>query len=320
VSGGNTDEENLLFPPSQSAKLSPVVMKLVLAFLLAFTLPVSAADSYTIQLHRPSKPGAQFRVNLDGRMKTESKQQSGDVESGDSEQWQARLKGTVKIIKVNEVGNPTELRITVDSFQLTEGKFTEEVVEKGGVLRARRVKDETEYEYLDVESGLGVPVREGNLQDALKLLFSLGGKSTDDKIFGTAQKQKLGSTWKIDPKSVAASAKEDKVVIDPKNVTGEMKITRAVKVAGKDCLEMNGQFKVTGVKPPQRFPRNLRVVKSEMTGKFFTQLPVDLKAPRLHSRSEMNMEMEVNGPGGLRVSMRRASTLISKTTPLPAKP
>ena len=79
-------------------------------------------------------------------------------------------------------------------------------------------------------------------------------------------------------------------------------------------------MRVTGVKPPQRFPRNLRVVKSEMTGKLFTQLPVDLKAPRLHSRSEMNMEMEVNGPGGLRVSMRRASTLISKTTPLPAKP
>ena len=320
MNGVDVGEENLLFPPRYYAKLLPVVMKHILAFFLILTLPVTAAESYTIQLHRPSKPGAEFRVDLDGRMKTESKQKFGDTESGDTEQWQARLKGTVKIGKVNETGNPTELRITVDSFQLTEGKFTDEAVEKGGVLRARYVKDETEFEYLDVESGLGVPVREGNLKDALKLLFSLGGKTTDDKIFGTAQKQKVGSTWKIDPKSVAASAKEDKVIVDPKNVTGEMKITKAVKVAGADCLEMSGVFKVTGVKPPQRFPRNLRVVKSEMVGKFFTQLPVDLKAPRLHSRSEMAMEMEVNGPGGLRVSMRRQSTLIRKTMPLPAKP
>lgn len=296
-------------------------MKHFFAILLASLLPAVAADqAYTIKLHRPSKAGTSFRLDLTGTLHTQTTQQFGDVESGDEEKFSAKLTGVVKVGKVNEVGNPSEVVITVESFTLTEGKFTDEAVEKGGVLRARRVKGETEFEYLDVESGLGVPVQEGTLKEALKLFFSMGEKSTDDKIFGTAKKQKIGDTWKVDPQSVAASAKEDKVMIDPKNVTGKMTITKAAKIDGVDCLELNGQFKVTGVKPPQRFPRNLRVAKSEMTSQFSTQLPVDLKAPRRFSRMEMKMEMVVNGPNGLRVTMRREYTLTSKSAPLPKQP
>ena len=295
-------------------------MKTFFAFLLAATLSAAADQAYTIKLHRPAKAGERFRVDLEGHMKSRSAQQVGDLESADTEQWRAHLKGTVEIGKVNAVGNPTELQVTVESFTMKEGKFTEAAVEKGGVIRARYVKGETEFEYLDVESGLGVPVREGRLQEALKLLFTLGGQQTDDQPFGTAKKQKVGSSWKVDPKAVAASAKEDDVVVDPKNVSGQMKITKAARVDGHDCLELNGQFKVTGVKPPQRFPRNLRLAKSVMTGKLLTQLPIDLKATSPYSRIEMALEMEVAGPGGLRITVRRESTIIAKTTPLPAKP
>ena len=204
-------------------------------------------------------------------------------------------------LKVNKVGSVVQIKLKMDSFTITEGKFTEAVLEKGTVIKGEKKDNKDQFELWDEESKLGVPLQEGTMVEALKLFFSLndaGEKNTDDDAFGTDKKKQVGDSWKINAKALAESAKNDKVEIDPKNVSGKMTLTGIVKAGRHECLEIKGEFTVKGLKPPADFPRNLRVTKSEMTGRVHSKIPVDTSLPEVENNMVMTMIMEVRSRRG----------------------
>ncbi|MCH2379392.1 MAG: hypothetical protein MK236_08225 [Pedosphaera sp.] len=289
-------------------------MKIIRTLILSSMLPLLlAGKEYTIQLHRPAKVGDQFRVEMTGSESNTMTRKVGDMEDTEEKKWSAKLKGIVTVLKVNTVGSVVQMKLKVDSFTITEGKFTEEALEKGAVIKGEEKDDKNQFELWDENSKLGVPLQDGIAVDALKLLFSLDDaedKETDDDVFGTKDKKKVGDSWKINAKALAKSAKNDKVEIDPENVTGKMTLAGTVKAGGHKCLEMKGQFTVKGLKPPADFPRNLRVTKSEMTGRVHSKIPVDTSLPEVENSMVVAMIMEVRNRRG-QVAMkfsRRAET------------
>ena len=160
--------------------------------------------------------------------------------------------------------------------------------------------------------------------EALELFFSLNDaeeKNTDDDAFGTDEKKKVGDSWKINAKALAESAKNDKVEIDPKNVSGKMTLTGIVKAGGQKCLEIKGEFTVKGLKAPADFPRNLRVTKSEMSGRVHSKIPVDTSLPEVENNMVMTMIMEVRSRRGqinMKIS-RRAETHVKAELLKPKK-
>ena len=160
--------------------------------------------------------------------------------------------------------------------------------------------------------------------DALKLLFTMDDaedKEPVDDVFGTKDKKKVGDSWKINAKDLAESAGNDKVKIDPKNVTGEISLACVVKAGGHECLELKGNFTVRGLKPPADFPRNLRVIKSEMTGRVHSKIPVDTSLPEVENNMVMTMIMEVGSRRGqinMKIS-RRAETHVKAELLKPKK-
>ena len=206
----------------QGAGLAVVAMKMIRTLILSPLLPLLlAGKEYTIQLHRPAKVGDQFRVEMTGSESNTMARKVGDMEGTEEKNWSAKLKGIVTVLKVNKVGSVSQMKLKVDSFTITEGKFTEEALEKGAVIKGEEKDDKNQFELWDEESKLGVPLQDGIAADALKLLFSLDdakGKETDDDVFGTKDKKKVGDSWKINAKALAESAGNDKVKIDPKKV------------------------------------------------------------------------------------------------------
>jgi len=279
-----------------------VAMKMIRTLILSTLLPLSlAGKEYTIQLHRPAKVGDQFRVEMSGSESNTMTRKVGDMEDTEEKKWSAKLKGIVTVLKVNKVGSVVQMKFKVDSFTITEGKFTEEALEKGAVIKGEEKDDTNQFELWDEESKLGVPLQDGIAVDALKLLFSLDDaedKETDDDVFGTKDKKKVGDSWKINAKALAESAGNDKVKIDPKNVTGKISLAGVVKAGGHECLELKGNFTVKGLKPPADFPRNLRVIKSEMTGRVHSKIPVDTSLPEVENNMVMTMIMEVRSRRG----------------------
>jgi hypothetical protein len=157
-------------------------------------------------------------------------------------------------------------------------------------------EDGNQFESWDEELKVASPLREGRTVQALKLLFTfdeMDAQETDDDIFGPKEKMKVGDSWKINPKALAASAQRDKVTIDPKKAAGKTTLAGVVKVRGHECLEVKGQFTVKDVRPPLKLPRGLRLTKSEMTGSIRSKLPVDPKMPELELHMAMNITMEI---------------------------
>ena len=289
-------------------------MKMIRTLILSTLLPLSlTGEEYTIQLHRPAKVGEQFRVEMTGSESNTMTRKVGDMEDSEEKKWSAKLKGIVTVLKVNKIGSVVQMKLKVDSFTLTEGEFTEEALEKGTVIKGEDKDDKDRFELWDEESKLGVPLQDGIMVDALKLLFSLdaaGDKETDDDVFGTKEKKKVGDSWKINAKALAESAENDKVEIDPKNVSGKITLAGVVKAGGHKCLEIKGQFTVKGLKPPADFPRNLRITKSEMAGRMHSKIPVDTTLPEVENKMVVTMIMEVRSRRGqvaMKIS-RRAET------------
>ena len=100
-----------------------MIRVLILFSLLPLTL---TAEEYTIQLHRPAKVGEQFRVEMTGVESNTMTRKVGDMEDSEEEKWSAKLKGIVTVLKVSKVGGVVQMKLKVDSFTITEGKFTEE--------------------------------------------------------------------------------------------------------------------------------------------------------------------------------------------------
>lgn len=262
---------------------------------------LAADEGHTIKLHRPAKVGEQLRVEISGSESNTMTRKVGDMEDSEEKKWSAKLKGIVTVLKVNKVGSVVQIKLKVDSFTITEGKFTEAALEKGTVIKGEKKDDKDQFELWDEESKLGVPLQEGTMMEALNLFFPLNDleeKNTDDDAFGTDEKKQVGDSWKINSKALADMAKSEKVKIDPKNVTGKVSLVSVVKAEGHKCLEIKGAFTVKGLKTPVGFPRNLRVTKSEMSGRAHSKIPVDISLPAIEDNMVMTMIMEISNRRG----------------------
>ena len=298
-------------------------MRIFCSLIIAALLPLAvAAKDYSIKLHRPAQVGDRFRVELSGTEATTMARLVDGEEEAEMEKWSTQLKGVVTVLKVNKLGGAVKLQINVESFTITEGKFTDEAMPKGAVIRGEDGKDENHFENWDEDLKVAFPLREGRTVQALKLLFTfdeMDAKETDDDIFGTKKKRKVGDSWKLNAKALAASAKRDKVGIDPKKATGKITFASVVKIRGHECLEVKGQFTVKDVRPPMNLPRGLRLAKSVMTGRMHSKQPVNPKLPELENHMSMSLDIEItdrqNG-----VTLKRTMRMESHSKIEPLKP
>ena len=262
------------------------------ALFLVFTFSVIGADkdrAIDIRMHRPSKPGEKFRLTLKASMELETERHVGSRSEKDKEAFETDFTGVVTVLKTTKGGGRAKVAIVVEKFMITEDGFKFEGLPKGTRLIAS-LKDR-EVVFAEVLEGQkdGKPLSAGIELQALQQVIGLDneGDATDDDIFGSKEKRKVGDKWPVNKKNAIEDFRKDDIRIDADRFKGETELAGVVKVKGIECYRLTGSFDAKQFQPP--VPRGFRVQESGLTAKYAGSFPIDTKLPELETTVDIRM-------------------------------
>ncbi len=135
------------------------------------------------------------------------------------------------------------------------------------------------------------------VQQALNVVFSIGdGSTTDDQVFGTTERKKVGDTWPVAVDFAVKKLREDKMPVDPANCTGSVTFLGLVKDQGMECQQIAAVMQMKDVAFP--LPPGMAITSSSVVMKLDGLFPSDIKRPR----TKQTMSMEANVQAGGKVS------------------
>ena len=213
----------------------------VLFLVLSFTA-TGKDRAFAIHMHRVSKVGQKFRLAVKASMQLVIERHVGDRSEKEKEAFDTDFAGVVTVLKTTKGGGKKKVVIVVEKFMITEEGFKFEGLPKGTRLIAS-LKDR-EVVFAEALEGQeeGKPLAEGIEFDALQQVISLDneGDVTDDDIFGSKEKRKVGDKWPVNKGKAIEDFRKDDIVIFADRFKGETKLAGVVKVKGVDCYRLTG--------------------------------------------------------------------------------
>ena len=264
-----------------------------MCFLVSVMCSCLAAKEFSIVFRKPNKVGDKVQITGSGESSEDVTMTSeGKVMNETKKELRSSIDGTVEVLKVDEKKRPVKLKLKIEKLSSADkpGIPEIEVFPIGSEVIIEAKGRRTVFMF----NGEVLPPETARI---LAMFISLPtGKVTDDDIFGTKEKKKVGDTWKLNKKEAAAGMSKDGMKFDENNIEGSTKLEKVVKVGDSEFLQLNTQLKVSNMKFP--FPPGLETRKSGMTVKReFLQEIGD--APKSFDarweKTSMTMEMSAEG-------------------------
>jgi hypothetical protein len=221
-------------------------MSRIIAYLIAFVVTASAAfaaddgKAYVIKLHRPDHQGAKFDITVAGAVRQQTRMRQGENAGEPSDNlFGVELKGVVEINEVDDKGNATRATYTVERCVKVVDNKDETIVPKGGVVIAEAGARDTAFKLKDGELS-------EEQKNALDVVASLPRKSapTADELFGTKEKQTVGSSWQLNVEVLAKDAKAFGMNFDASRTKGTVKLVGIEQKDGIDFLKLSAETNV----------------------------------------------------------------------------
>jgi hypothetical protein len=209
--------------------------------------PAPATDTdkdYEICLSRPLTVGQEYRFSATGRISNRTTLKiAGQSLNPENQEFSVECEAAAKVLAVNAQGEATQLSLSQVKCVRTDGSEKKSLLPDGAVVVAEAKADQ------DVFTVNGAPPAQ-EAQAALDLVINLGkGKSSDDEVFGTRQRQKVGDRWPVNAEAAAKDIQKiAKVAKD--DITGSVTLEKVVKVGDVDCLQIAGEMTVSNFAPP----------------------------------------------------------------------
>ena len=161
-------------------------------------LPPVSAQEYDIRMDRPVRAGEKFRMTAKGTAEEKSLIKMGDeLVRDDRENFAIDFEATMTVLEVDLRQRPTKAQFVVSKCIKTEAYDQRPLIPPGAVVVAA-VKDRE-----SVFTVNGEPAgREAGQALDLVITLSKGG-ATDDEIFGTRSRKKVGDRWGINAELAA---------------------------------------------------------------------------------------------------------------------
>jgi hypothetical protein len=260
---------------------------MALALILSFSMNLTAQE-YEIKLVRPVKVGDKNREISTGSNRQQSTVFSGDqiIKSGQS-LTTIELDAETTVLEIDKEGHPIKESLLVNQCSIKSDARTIPSVEKGTVITILVKDGKTAFE-ID-----GKPVDEA-LSMALSLVENLytGGVSDDD-VFGSSEKHKIGDSWKLNTEKIPADLARHDVKTVKENIEGTVKLEKLEKSGDIDCLLITAEMTLKDLVP--KLPEGLKIESSAMMNSFSALLPIDTSIPRLDQTVEFKMQMTIRG-------------------------
>ena len=261
----------------------------LIAIMAASSFVALAGEDYTILLTRPEKVGDKMNISATGESSnTQTVTAGGQVVKNLKNEYSVALEGVVTVLKVDTLKRSVESNLEVSKLTKTDkatGK-TVELLSKGTVVHARANGKKDEF----LVDGKPLPPE---TQAALNMFIKFPkNDATDNDVFGTKEKKKVGDSWPINKKRIAQDLTKEKINVKPEDVSGKTTLEKVVEVDGEKCLVLSAWMKIENVKFAA-FP-GMKVKKGDMKADFSGNFPVDpAKQPKTEdSKKIFSIEME----------------------------
>ena len=268
-------------------------MKIASRLFLALLLPVSAlsaADDYVIRFTRPSKIGDRFRLDAKGTTRESERITVGGQVQTDEKDLSVHLIAAATVLAVDSQSNATRIEYVIQTCEKTEGGKTEQVLAAGRkVIAESDAQGKTEFT-VDGDPALD------DISKALGVVISAHtpGSPTDDDIFGTTERKKVGDTWSINTRTAATYLSKAGLGVSADNLKGTVSLDAVKTVGGVKALSLTTHMSAEGM--TMELPEFLQIEKSSMAGEFTSLVPVDPEAENLlPNKIKMTIDVLLRG-------------------------
>jgi len=260
-----------------------------LSLLLGVVTGDLRAEDYAIKLTTPYKAGQKYYVKAtasDSRMNALFS--DGRILKQETETKIWEFASGIEIIAINDKGQPTQVALRVAKLSQVETGKTNELLAAGSVVSMTYKDGRKVFQH----KGAEVPAQ---LNAILSTCIEISNLSepTDDEVFGTAERKKVGEQWKVNVELGVKALQRDSFKIDPAKVTGIGKLEALTEVNGVKCLRVNGGMfiKDVGVTIPNGMVARSSTLEVRVSGAF----PVNGLTGRLQSSESLNLDFNAVG-------------------------
>lgn len=282
------------------------------ALVAAFSLSAAAAEApdYQIVLDRPLEAGALYRAVSKGtNVEKLVVAVDGTVVQETSTETVVELDAKVEIVAVGEGGRASKAMLTIVSCAAERNGARSELFPAGTQLLLAMGDDG------DLWSVGGEPVAP-DVAKLLKLVNGIpAGDESDDAVFGTKERKRVGDSWPIDTARAAESFREPGLTIADDGVSGEARLVAVKKAGGVEAMTVEATMVMEGI--GLEMPPGFEVVEGRLDAKFVGTFPLDVRRARLDETMTGSMLMVAKGsgsPGGPPATLEATGTRTRRST------
>jgi hypothetical protein len=211
--------------------------------------PAPAAGGYKVVLHRPFAKGDAYKLSAEIKMRSEgSMGMDGQDSQGGVEEGSGSLAGSVRVMDVNAIGEPTLFMIHVDRAESKTGDKPDPVKLAGADLgvsfpsgKARFVRRDSQPLTKDEET-------------LLSFIFSAPNGVSSDEILGPGKEVKPGDSWPVNrealAKVISGETKDTQKAMDPSRLEGTVTFVGVEDWEGTPCLRLKAKITIKNPEMP----------------------------------------------------------------------
>jgi hypothetical protein len=252
--------------------------------------PAALAQEYDIRLIKEAKVGDQYRVDTTARRITKMTAFRGKAAvKNQGDELTTELVSSVKVLETNENERATKVALSIEKCVITTGGNTKLLIDTGRVVIGSR---QGRGKFFTIDN---VPV-DPITNKALSMAVSFGDVGpTDDDIFGTREKRRVGDSWEINAALVAKSLKEIfNISTGEGDVKGGATLEGTVKSGRQEYLVISAWLSIDSFSVP--LPDGVKIQDGQVKGSFSGKFPVDPVRERVGESSKIATWFTAVGP------------------------
>jgi hypothetical protein len=251
----------------------------ITTFLFVFySASMASAQEYEIRLSREHKVGDKYRFSANARHAEKMVVSIGDTPVNQKlDEFTVDLVSLMIVLEVGELGRVTKFAMQIERCLVTHGGVGKPLLPPGVVVKGAA---ENNRNVLTIDDA---PVDAITAKILQAVIPSHRSGISDDDVFGTREKKRVGDTWDIDFDVAKKSLNE------MFNMQGDIKGTTTldgvIKGGDGDFLIISAWLDMDNVSMP--LPDGVKIQSGQVKGTFSGRFPINQEPRRLSQSMKM---------------------------------